>query len=70
MPRAIPQTHSSFYSHRILLLLTITILARNDRTANGVFLTTNKTFEGICLALAGKFLQKKLRILRAFKTIL
>ena len=24
------------------------------------FLPTNKTFEGICLALAGKFLQKEL----------
>ena len=34
-----------------LLLTTITILARNDRTA-----ATNKTFEGICLA----FLQKEL----------
>ena len=24
------------------------------------FLATNKTFEGVCLALAGEFLQKKL----------
>ena len=24
------------------------------------FLATNKTFEGVCLALAGKFLQKEL----------
>ena len=34
------------------------------------FLPTNKTFEGICLALAGKFLQKELWILFIFKTIL
>ena len=34
------------------------------------FLATNKTFEGICLALAGKFLQKELWILFVFKIIL
>ena len=34
------------------------------------FLPTNKTFEGICLALPGKFLQKELWILLIFKTIL
>ena len=34
------------------------------------FLPTNKTFEGICLALAGKFLQKELWILFVFKIIL
>ena len=34
------------------------------------FLPTNKTFEGICLALAGKFLQEELRILLVFKIIL
>ena len=40
---------------------TIKILAHNDRTGGRrVFLPTNKTFEGICLALAGKFLQKEL----------
>ena len=33
------------------------------------FLPTNKTFEGICLALAGKFRQKELRILFVFKII-
>ena len=34
-----------------------TILARNDRTAAVVAFSfaTNKTFEDICLALAGKF---------------
>ena len=49
----------------------ITILARNDRTGGRrVFLPTNKTFEGICLALAGKFLQKELWILFVFKIIL
>ena len=44
-----------------LLLPTITILARNDRTAAVVAfqLPTNETFEGICLALAGQFLQKE-----------
>ena len=35
-----------------------------------VFLPTNKTFESICLALAGKFIQKELGILFVFKTIL
>ena len=34
------------------------------------FLPTNKTFEGICLALAGKFLQKDLWILFVFKVSL
>ena len=34
------------------------------------FLATNKTFEGICLALAGKILQKELWILFVFKIIL
>ena len=29
----------------------------NDRSCH-FFLPTNKTFEGICLAIAGKFLQK------------
>ena len=33
-------------------------------------LVTNKTFEGVCLALAGKFLQKELWILFVFKIIL
>ena len=36
----------------------------------GFFLPTNKTFEGICLALAGNFLQKELWILFVFKIIL
>ena len=43
-------------------------------TANGrerdFFLPTNKTFEGICLTLAGNFLQKELWILFVFKIIL
>ena len=30
------------------------------------FLATNRTFEGVCLALAGKFLQKELCILFVF----
>ena len=34
------------------------------------FLATNKTFEGVCLALTGKFLQKELWILFVFKIIL
>ena len=34
------------------------------------FLPTNKTFEGICLALAGKFPQKELWILFVSKIIL
>ena len=34
------------------------------------FLPTNKTFEGICLALAGNFLQKELWIIFVFKIIL
>ena len=31
---------------------------RNSRSRR-FFLATNKTFEGVCLALAGKFLQKE-----------
>ena len=34
------------------------------------FLATNKTFEGVCLALAGKFLQMELWILFVVKIIL
>ena len=34
------------------------------------FLRTNKTFEGICLALAGRFLQKELWIRFVIKIIL
>ena len=34
------------------------------------FLATNKTFEGVCLALTVKFLQKELWILFVFKIIL
>ena len=34
------------------------------------FLPTNKTFEGICLALVGEFLQKEVWILFVFKVIL
>ena len=34
------------------------------------FLPTNKTFESICLALAGKFIQKELWIFFVFKIIL
>ena len=55
-----------------LLLPTITVLARNDRTAAVVGFPCQqiKLFEGICLALAGNFLQKELRILFVFKIIL
>ena len=41
----------------------------NDR-GRRFLLPTNKTFEGICLALAGEFLQKTLWILFVFKIIL
>ena len=41
----------------------------NDRGGR-FFLPTDKNFEGICLALAGRFLQKKLWILFGFKVIL
>ena len=33
-----------------------------------VFLPTNKIFEVICLAFAGKFIQKELYILSGFET--
>ena len=42
---------------------------RNSRSRR-FFLATNKTFEGVCLALTGKFLQKELWILFVFKIIL
>ena len=44
--------------------------ARDDRS-NGrrIFLPTNTSFEGICLALSSKFLQKELWILFVLKTI-
>ena len=35
-----------------------------------VFLLTDETFKGICLAIVGKFLQKELWILFVIKTIL
>ena len=41
-----------------------------ERLRRRFFLPTNKTFEGICLALSGKFLQKELWILFVFKIIL
>ena len=46
----------------------IIISARDDRS-NGrrIFLPTNTTFEGICLALSGKCLQKELWILFVLK---
>ena len=31
-----------------------------NRRGSRFFLATNKTFEGVCLALAGKFFQKEL----------
>ena len=48
----------------------IIISARDDRS-NGrrIFLPTNTSFEGICLALSSKFLQKELWILYVLKTI-
>ena len=57
-----------FLTH--LLLPTISILARKWPNGRRVFLPTNKTFEGICLAYVGKFLQKELWILFLFETIL
>ena len=41
---------------------------RNGR-GRRFFLATNKTFDGVCLALAGKFRQKELWILLVFKMI-
>ena len=45
-----------------------------ERWPNGrgrrFFLAANKTFEGVCLALAGKFFQKEFWILFVFKIIL
>ena len=35
-------------------------MSEPPRSWLSVFLPTNKTFEGICLAFAGKFLQKEL----------
>ena len=52
-----------------LLLPTITILAQKWPNVRLIFLPTNETLEGICLALAGKFLQKELWILFVFETI-
>ena len=41
-----------------------------NRRGRRFLLARNKTFEGVCLALAGKFLQKELLILFVFKIIL
>ena len=41
-----------------------------NRRGRRFFMPTNKTFEGICLALAGKSHQKELWILFVFKIIL
>ena len=57
-----------FLTH--LLLPTITILARQWPNDRRVFLPTNKTFESICLAIEGKFLQKELWIIFVFELIL
>ena len=48
----------------------ITIFARQWPNDRRVFLPTNKTFEGICLAIVGKFLQKVLWIIFVFELIL
>ena len=48
----------------------IIISARDDRSNDRhIFLPTNTTLEGICLALSGKCLQKELWILFVLKTI-
>ena len=66
----IKQKNDDFLTH--LLLPTIKIFGAQWPNGRGrrFFLPTNKTFEGICLALAGKFLQKELWILFVFKIIL
>ena len=46
-----------FLTH--LLLQTITFLVHKWPNGRHVFLPTNKTFEGICLALAGTFREKE-----------
>ena len=38
----------------LIMQLTFTILAHKWPNSNPVFLPTNKTFKGICLALVGK----------------
>ena len=43
-----------------LLLLTFTILVRKRPNGCHIFLLTNEAFEGICLAIGGKCLQKEL----------
>ena len=48
----------------------ITIFARQWPNDRRVFLPTNKTFKGICLAIVGKFLQKVLWIIFVFELIL
>ena len=49
----------------------VKVLKRDDRTAAVVaFCCRQIKLEGICLALAGKFLQKEFLILFLFKTIL
>ena len=54
-----------------ILLRTITILAPNQwPNDRRVFLPTNKTTEGIFLAIVGKFLQKELWSLFVFETLL
>ena len=52
-----------------LLLSMITILACKWPNGRRVFLPTIKTFEGICIAIVGQFLQKELWILFVFETM-
>ena len=52
-----------------LLLSMITILACKWPNGRRVFLPTIKTFEGICIAIVGLFLQKELWILFVFETM-
>ena len=51
-----------FTEVEVTWLVVVGIYQTEKQLPNGrrVFLPTNKTFEGICLALAGKFLQKEL----------
>ena len=69
--------NSEIIEHKNMIFYSFTVA--NDYNFGGqwpngrgrhFFLPTNKTFEGIRLALAGKFLQKELWILFVFKIIL
>ena len=48
------EANSEIIEHKMMIFNSFTVANDFD------FLATNKTFEGVCLALAGKFLQKEL----------